>query len=76
MADDRYKGFPTAEWIDKYERMPVESDCDPWGCVLIYDQLNGVMVTGFRNRQQLNRQGVTHWARIPVGPEGAAIYEA
>lgn len=57
-------------WVDKRDRMPAKADCDAWGCVLIYDRYNGVMVTGYLNRQQLDRHGVTHWARIPAGPEG------
>jgi hypothetical protein len=35
---------------------------------MIWDRLNGAMVTGWRNAQQLNRAAVTHWARIPDGP--------
>lgn len=62
----------TVEWIDKRERLPTGTDCDAWGCVLIYDRHNGVMVTGYLNRQQLDRRGVTHWARIPDGPRGDA----
>ena len=64
MSTDR----PRVEWINKTERMPTEADCDLWGCVLIYDRLNGVKVTGYRNAGELGRSGVTHWARMPLGP--------
>jgi hypothetical protein len=57
------------EWIPKGERMPTEADGDPWGCVLIYDRLNGVKITGLRNVLEIGRSMVTHWARIPRGPE-------
>lgn len=59
---------PWLDWVDKNTRMPTAEDADYWGCVMIWDQLNGAMITGWRNAQQLNRAGVTHWARIPEGP--------
>lgn len=64
------------DWIDKSVRMPTEADSDPWGCVMIYDKLNGVKITGWRNAGELNRSVVTHWARIPHGPRGDANEDA
>lgn len=58
----------TLEWIDKRERMPGAEDADVYGCVLIFDVNNGIMVSGWKNRQQLERGPVTHWARMPEGP--------
>ena len=55
-------------WVDKRVRMPWESDADAYGCVLIWDRLNGVKVTGWKNIHELNREAVTHWARMPEGP--------
>ena len=48
--------------------MPGPEDADAYGCVLIYDRLNGVKVTGWRNEQELRREAVTHWAPMPEGP--------
>lgn len=61
-------GVNAVEWVDKNERMPVEMDADAYGCVLIWDRLNGARVTGWRNTQELGREAVTHWARLPEGP--------
>lgn len=56
-------------WIPKKDRMPTEADADPYGCVLIWDRLNGAKITGWRNTQELSREAVTHWARLPEGPK-------
>ncbi len=58
----------SVEWISKRERMPGEADADAYGCVLIFDRLNGVRITGWRNVQELSREAVTHWAKLPEGP--------
>lgn len=58
----------TVNWIDKTVRMPTVADADLWGCIMIWDTLNGARVTGYRNAQELNRSVVTHWARLPDGP--------
>ena len=56
-------------WIPKRDRMPTAADADPYGCVLIWDRLNGAKITGWRNTQELSREAVTHWARLPEGPK-------
>lgn len=56
-------------WIPKKDRMPTEADADPYGCVMIWDRLNGAKITGWRNTQELSREAVTHWARLPEGPK-------
>ena len=33
-------------WVAKTERMPEAGDADAQGCVLIWDENNGVMVAG------------------------------
>ena len=58
------------EWVDKRERLPGAEDADVYGCVMIWDTNNGVMLAGWRNEQQLSRPYVTHWARTPEGPCG------
>lgn len=55
-------------WIDKTERMPTADDADEYGCVLIYDTLNGIMISGYKNTQNISRWPVTHWARMPEAP--------
>lgn len=54
-------------WVRLDRRRPTAEDADPWGCVLIWDSNNGVMLAGWRNEQQLGRPYVTHWARTPEG---------
>lgn len=58
------------QWINKRRLMPTAADADAYGCVLIWDRLNGVKITGWQNAQELGRENVTHWARIPAGPKG------
>jgi hypothetical protein len=53
--------------------MPTAADADAYGCVLIWDRLNGVKITGWQNVQELGRENVTHWARIPAGPKSACL---
>lgn len=55
-------------WVDKRQRMPGQDDADPYGCIMIWDRLNGAKITGWRNTQELNREAVTHWAALPAGP--------
>ena len=61
-------GSNSIEWINKYDRMPGEDDADAYGCVMIWDRLNGARITGWRNAQELGREAVTHWAVLPEGP--------
>lgn len=56
------------EWVNMQDRPPRREDADEYGCVMIWDELNGVMITGWRNEQMLYREPVTHWARTPEGP--------
>lgn len=56
------------EWHDLASCRPTESDADLYGCVMVYDQNNGLRITGWQNHQELNRGPVTHWARTPDGP--------
>lgn len=58
-----------SDWIDKRKLMPTEADADPWGCIMIWDRLNGCKITGWKNAQELGRANVTHWARLPGGPK-------
>lgn len=60
-------------WVSLDRRRPTAEDADQWGCVLIWDINNGVMLAGWRNEQQLSRPYVTHWARTPEGPCGEEI---
>lgn len=62
-------GDTATDWIPTAERMPEQADADPWGCVMIWDHYNGCMITGWQNHQRLEAEWVTHWARIPRGPE-------
>lgn len=62
-------GDTATEWIPTAERMPERADADLWGCVMIWDHYNGCMITGWQNRQRLEAEWVTHWARTPRGPE-------
>lgn len=55
-------------WISIRERLPRVEDADEYGCVLIWDRLNGVKITGWRNDYELSRAPVTHWATPPKGP--------
>lgn len=59
-------------WVAKTERMPEAGDADAQGCVLIWDENNGVMVAGIHNRYGIERGPVTHWATPPEGPGGGA----
>ena len=63
------------DWVAKGQRMPGPEDADAYGCVLIYDRLNGVKVTGWRNEQELRREAVTHWAPMPEGPAKGKEWE-
>ena len=51
-------------WIPLSERKPTKADADIFGCVLYFDQLNGVQVSGYKNWYQLNRLFVTHFAPL------------
>lgn len=62
-------GLSELMWIPKKDRMPTEADADPYGCVMIWDRLNGAKITGWRNTQELGREAVTHWSRLPEGPK-------
>ena len=42
------------------------------GCVLVWDENNGVMLTGIHNPYGIERGPVTHWATPPEGPGGGA----
>jgi hypothetical protein len=57
------------EWVALSDHRPELEDADAQGCVMIWDQLNGLMVTGWKNNYELTRPFVTHWARTVVGPE-------
>lgn len=55
-------------WINRIMRMPTADDADPWGDVIIWDALNGLKLTQYDNRAELERPNVTHFARTPPGP--------
>ena len=61
-------GESAALWVSTRERMPGRGDADLWGCVLIWDKYNGCMITGWQNRNRLEAETVTHWARLPEEP--------
>lgn len=62
------EGLMLLEWHDLATCRPTESDADLYGCVMVYDQNNGLRITGWQNSQELNRGPVTHWAHTPDGP--------
>ena len=57
------------EWVDKHTRPPTIDDADPWGCIIIWDTHNGIMITAYNNHIAIGRENVTHFARIPAGPK-------
>lgn len=58
----------TIQWIDRTVRMPTKADANPQGCVLIWDENNGIMIKGWHNTAEICRAPVTHWATPPKGP--------
>lgn len=62
------EGLTLLDWHDLSTSRPTESDADLYGCVMVWDQNNGLRITGWRNSQELNRGPVTHWAHTPDGP--------
>lgn len=49
-------------------RKPEREDADPWGCVMIWDALNGAIVCGWREERKMDRPYVTHWMKTPDAP--------
>ncbi|MEG1844911.1 MAG: hypothetical protein RR296_11770 [Clostridia bacterium] len=62
------EGGMESPWIERKARMPTKEDADIWGCVLIWDVNNGVMVCGWNNKMSLCRGTVTHWMTPPQKP--------
>jgi hypothetical protein len=58
----------TNGWISTAERMPGEHDGDPQGCVLVWHEYQGVMVTGWHNVPK--NQFFSHWMKPPGPAEG------
>lgn len=58
----------TIQWIDKALRAPEPADADALGCVLVWHVYQRCMVMGLR--EAIKNRYVTHWARLPEGPEG------
>lgn len=55
-------------WISKNECLPTGEDADSGNCVLAWHILNGCMVTGCS--RVASSEFITHWMRLPDGPEG------
>ena len=54
------------DWIDAKQRKPTIDDADVFGCVLVYHEYNGAMVTGWQ-QFDMNRF-YTHWMPLPLPP--------
>lgn len=52
------------DWISKNARMPVKEDADMWGCIMVWDDLNGIKVCGWDDQTELSRPVVTYWAPL------------
>lgn len=58
------------DWIATAKRKPTQADADPYGCVMAYHMMQGVMIIGWH---VVGDGGYyTHWAHIPEAPHGAA----
>lgn len=57
-----------SEWIDVRERLPNKRDAEWTGRVMVWHALNGCMLTGWYMVK--DNRFVTHWRRLPEGPEG------
>lgn len=54
-------------WISRAERLPGPGDADIQQCVLAWHEMNGAMVTGWRQVEQ--NRFLTHWRPCPPAPE-------
>ena len=61
------------DWIDARTRKPTQEDADKKGCVLVWHQCNGVMVTGWH--QFSHNRFLTHWKPAPCPPPGFEAWE-
>ena len=57
-------------WTRIEDRKPTAKDTDAQGCVLVWHEMNGVMLTGYQNAT--GSRYMTHWMRVPEGPSGAS----
>ena len=54
-------------WISKADRLPGPEDADLQQCVIAWHELNGAMVTGWRQLEK--NRFMTHWRPCPPAPE-------
>lgn len=64
-------GKTVIEWVNKADRLPIESDADDWGCVLVWHIYNGCQILGWNNPRVHDSSLITHWAQLPKDPNKA-----
>lgn len=53
-------------WISRAERLPGPADADPQQCVVAWHEMNGAMITGWRQFE--TNRFLTHWMPCPTAP--------
>ena len=54
-------------WISKAERLPGPADADNQQCVVVWHELNGAMIIGWR--QVEDNRFMSHWMPCPPAPQ-------
>lgn len=55
-------------WVKLSERKPTKADADIQGCVLLWHEMNGVLLMDYRFCE--SSKFITDWQRVPQPPEG------
>lgn len=55
-----------ADWISVRDRLPGPADADLQQCVVAWHEMNGAMITGWRQFE--TNRFLTHWMPCPTAP--------